>query len=219
MGDEEFVSRPFDRFQRSEKFEFARLDDGNIVGDSFDLGDLVTGEEDGAAGGDVVDHRLEEFASYERVEAGGWFVEDEERWFVGHRQAEGDFGTHPFGEVFDLLSEVDAVAGHPGVVSFAEAGSVEAGGEPAGLVDGHPVVQRRFVGHVADDATDISALRLRGVLKNFRSTRRRLNQSHKDGDGGGFACSVFAEKGDDASCFSLHRQGFESGFVTVGFGS
>ena len=41
-------------------------------------------EEDGAAGGDVVDHGLEEFTSDEGVEAGGGFVEDEEGWFVGH---------------------------------------------------------------------------------------------------------------------------------------
>ena len=120
--------------------------------------------------------------------------------------------------MFDFLGGVDAVFLHPGVVSFAEAGGVEAGGEPADLIDGHPVVQRGFVGHVADGATDVAALGLGGEAEDLGGAGGGWDESHEEGDGGGFAGSVFAEEGDDASGFALHGEGFEGGFVAVGFG-
>ena len=207
-----------DVVERFDEQQAAGVHDGDDVGDAFDFADLMAGEEDGAAGGGDVDHAFEEFAADHGVEAGGWFVEDEELGLVGHREREGDFGPHAFGELAELAVERDVEVGDEGAEVVLEAVGVEAGGEPADFGGGHPFVERRSLGEVADAAADFEAGGAAIEAEDADVAGGGFGEAEHEADGGRFAGAVFAEEGEDDARRHFERDVVEGGVAAEGFG-
>ena len=79
-------------------------------------------------------------------------------------QRQRDLGPHPLGQGLDLPLERAGRSRRSARRTASDRPprpcglGVEAGGEPADLGDGHPVVQGRRLGHVADPAADLQTL-------------------------------------------------------------
>ena len=76
-------------------------------------------------------------------------------------------------------------------------GRVKAGGEPANLLDGHPLVEREPLGHVAHAAANLQPLRGAVQAQHFALPAVRLGQAQEDADGCRLARPVLAQQGED----------------------
>ena len=80
--------------------------DHEVVADSLEIGDDVGREDDGQPRlGHGLHHRLEEFATRERVERRNRLIEDEQLRALRQGERERDLSLLPAGELADLLSE------------------------------------------------------------------------------------------------------------------
>ena len=131
----------FQLVERLDQQQLPLAEDGHDVGHPLHLADLMARQEDGLALRGPVHHALQKLAPHQGVEARRGLVENQQLRLMGQRQREHHLGVHSLGERFEFLLRGQPELGRqPRILGQIPAG-IEAGREPADLLDRHPVVQ------------------------------------------------------------------------------
>ena len=177
------------------------VDDGDVVAEVLDEVELVAGEEDGGASGGLFADDFAEGLDADRVEAGEWFVEDEQVGFVGDGDDELDALLVAVRELLEAgtgaVGEAEAV--EPVVGSLGGLGSVatvEAGEVDDLVADAHAWVEAALFWHVAEAAVFVVGDGL-GVPAGGAGIE--VDESEDAAHGGGFAGAVGSEEADHAA--------------------
>ena len=180
--------------------EPAAVEDGDVIADALDVVEDVGGVEDGDLAPELA-HEVEDLAAADRVERADGLVEQQD----GRRTDQGLGDAEPLahaagvrvGAAVGGVGEADPGEdrGDPAVVRPA-LGRVERGDEAQGLATGHPVVEPRLLGEVADLATVAGAGLARGCPRRTRC-RSSAREAGEQLDGGRLAGAVGAEEAVD----------------------
>ncbi len=195
--------------------QFARDHEAQAIA-LFGFFQIVSGDENRGAGvGEAVDHGPEGAAG-ERIDAGGRFVEEQHAWFVQDRRAEGNA----------LLPALRQAAGQlvffalqtrerkdPALLLFALLfrNAVDSGEKVQVFLDGHVVIERKLLRHVADLFPDFGRAESTGLPGQLHASAGLRQQSAEHLDGGGFAGSVRAQQTVDFAVFHMGGHVFYGG--------
>ena len=113
---------------------------------------------------------------------------------VGHGERQGDLGPHAFRELAELAVERHAEAFDERAELVLEAVGVETGRKPADFGGGHPFVERRPLGQVADAAADFEAVAAAVEAQHADFAGGGFGEAEHQADGGRLAGAVFAQQ-------------------------
>lgn len=216
-GEDEFSDGVAEVFGFAAFADDAVVEDGDVVGDGFDLVEQVAGEEDGdAAALQEVDDVAEEVFSGDGVQAERGVVEDDQFGMVAEGQQEGEAGVLAFGEGLDfgILREAEQVGefiGEGRVPIRIEA--CDPFDDPA---DGHPAVHLLVFGHVADALADVEGVFEAVQAEHGRRAGGGFLQTEERLDQRGFAGAIAAEKAEDGAFGDFQIDAGKDFFAAVG---
>src|SRR5262249_33916131 len=164
------------------------------------------------------DHAAEKFATYQQIETGCRLVQDQHVRVGRQCQGQADLGILPLRQAVKPLARVQFKPLDEIVVILQESPAVEAGGEPANLRDGHPVVEAGPFGDVADMASERGSGFPTVSAQNKCRAGIRLNQSGEHTDGGRLAGAVISEEREDGPARHLERQLVDGELAAEAFG-
>tara|TARA_A100000171_G_scaffold43757_1_gene46020 strand:- start:1536 stop:2291 length:756 start_codon:yes stop_codon:yes gene_type:complete len=193
-------------------------EDVGAITDAEGLLDIVVGDEDGdAALGELSDFFLEVFDG-DGVDAGEWFVEEDELW-VGDEGA-GDLEFAAFaagagaGEVVCFVGEAELfeeLGGASFAIGAGELECLEDGQEV--LLAGEALEDGGFLGEVAHTHLGVSVHGEAGDFGVVEDDASGVAFDHADGhsEGGGFACAVASEEADDLGVLDFEGYAVDDG--------
>ena len=95
---------------------------------------------------------------------------------------------------------------------------MEAGGKPADLGHGHPVVERRLLGHVAHAAANVQPLADRVQPQHIGLAAVGCDQAQQDLHRRGLARAILTQEAEDGAFGNIERKPIESDLVTISLG-
>ena len=180
--------------------EPAAVEDGDVIAHALDVVEDVGGVEDRDLALELA-HQVEDLAPTDRVERADWLVEQEHGRRADQGLADAEALAHPArvraGSAVGRIGEADPGEDRvdPRLVGAAF-GRIERGDEPQRLPTGHPVVEPRLLGEVADLAA-VAGAGLDRDAGDRRGAAGGLGQSGEELDGGRLPGAVGPEEAVD----------------------
>ena len=185
-------------------------------GAAFGFVHVMGGDEDGRA---VVGEFVEEIPdllTVDGIEAGGWFVEEEDGWLVEEGGGDGEelfeATGEGAGEGESMGGEIDGFEEELDAGRDLGRGDAVSGGEEAEIFeDGEIVIEAKFLGDVAEERANLGAMEPGIEASDGGGTGGGFGEAGEHLDGGGFSGAVGAEEAEDFVGGDLEGEAIDGG--------
>ena len=170
----------------------------HVVADTFEVADKMGRQHDADVSfGDHFADAVEELSSGERVEAGDWFIEDQQLGPLRDGHGEGELRTLPTRQLSGPAAPVEAELGDSPFGEIAIPSRVEPRAEPEMIIDAQIGVRRGVLGD-EPDPSDLRRVGGRRSTEHLHVAGVGCDEPDREAHQGGLAGPVRADEPDDA---------------------